>query len=204
MARGAGRPVYVLGGKHRPAKAVPPPAAAWLAVAVWSRRSCLPRWCESVFAGVRQIGAVFVVHFLAGDRRVEGADQAHVFGAAVQGVTVVLVEGVQGAVGNFVHFTGGKILDAAVTGNTVNRFQMVLVPEGVLGASGDDGFVERETHAVFFQKQAAAGPLLSADFALGTDDVLHSYDFHSHSSFGDGIAIQYKHARQSRFNRQSS
>src|SRR5690554_982847 len=160
MARGAGRPVYVLGGKHRPAKAVPPPAAAWLAVAVWSRRSCLPRWCESVFAGVWQIGAVFVVHFLAGNRRVEGADQAHVFGAAVQGVTVVLVEGVQGAVGNFVHFTGSEVFDAAVTGYAVNRFQVVLVPEGVLGAGRDDGFMERETHTVLFQQQAAPGHLL--------------------------------------------
>src|SRR5690606_11806083 len=191
-------------GKHRRAKAAPPPAAAWLAVAVWSRRSCLPRWCEAVFAGVRQIGAVFVVHFLAGNRRVEGADQAHVFGAAVQGVTVVLVESVQGAVGNFVHFTGGEVFDAAVTGDAIDGFQVVLVPERVLGAGRDDGFVERETHTVFFQEQASAGPLLGADFALGTDNVLHSYDFHSHSSFGDGIAIQYKHVCHGRFNRQSS
>src|SRR5690554_3863350 len=81
-----------------------------------------------------------------------------------------------------------------VAGNAINRFQVVLEPEVQLGTGGNDGLMEGEAHAVFFQQHAAPGPARAGDFALGTDNVLHSYNFHSHSSLCDGIAIQYKHA----------
>ena len=137
----------------------------------------------SVIAAVRQVGAVLVMNFLAGHRRVEGADQAHVLGATVQGVLVVVVQGVEGTVGNLVNFTRGEVLDAPVTGNAVNGFQVVLIPESVLGACLDDGFVEGKSHSVLLEQQAAAGPLLVADFTLGTNDVLNFNDFHGRISW---------------------
>ena len=60
------------------------------------------------------------MNFLAGHRRVEGADQAHVLGTTVQDVLVVVVQGVEGTVGNLVNFTRGEVLDAPVTRNAVN------------------------------------------------------------------------------------
>ena len=65
----------------------------------------------------------------------------------------------------------------------------MLVPEGVFGAGLDDGFVKGEPHTVLFQQQTAGGPLLVADFTFGTDDVLHSYDFHGRTSFWLGQAV---------------
>ena len=62
----------------------------------------------------------------AGYRRVERTDQAHILGAAVQGMTIVVVEGVQSAIGDLVYFASGQILDLAVTANAVNRFQVML------------------------------------------------------------------------------
>src|SRR5690554_4829742 len=107
MAPAAVPPVPEFSGKRRPAKAAPPLAAAWLAMAVQLLPKGLSRPAGSVFAGVGQVGAVFVVYFAAGDRRVEGTDQAHVFGATVQGMLVVLVECIQSAVGDLVGFAGG-------------------------------------------------------------------------------------------------
>ena len=101
----------------------------------------------------------------------------------------MLVECVQGSVSDLVGFTSGFVQDLAVAGNTVDRFEVMLVPEVQLGPGRDDGLVEGKAHAVFLEQHAAACPPWSGDFPLGTDNVLHSYDFHEHSSFCDGIAF---------------
>lgn len=44
-----------------------------------------------VLALVGKISAILVVHFAAGDWRIEGADQTHILGATAQDVAVVLV-----------------------------------------------------------------------------------------------------------------
>ena len=87
-----------------------------------------------VVAGVRDVSAVFVVDFTAGDGRVEGTDQSHVFGATTQRVRVVLVQRVKRAIGNLVGFASGLVVDAAVTGDTIYSFKVMLVPEVQLGA----------------------------------------------------------------------
>jgi hypothetical protein len=43
--------------------------------------------------------------------------------------------------------------------------------------------MEGESHSVLLEQQTAAGPLLVADFTLGTNDVLNSNDFHGRISW---------------------
>ncbi len=81
--------------------------------------------------------------FTAGYRRVEGTDQAHVLGATVQGVLVMLVECVERAVGDLVSFTSGFVQNFAVTGDAVDRFQVVFVPEVACGDWSSRGRVLR-------------------------------------------------------------
>jgi hypothetical protein len=102
---------------------------------------------------MRAVGTVLVMHFASGDRWIEGTDEAHVGAAATQQVLVVIIEQIQGAVLDRVDLAGLQVFDFPIARDTVDRLDMVLVPDVGLGTRLDDGFVERETGRIVIQDE---------------------------------------------------
>ena len=113
----------------------------------------------------RRVGAVFTVHFGAGDRRVEAASHVEVFLGA-QDVLVVFVERVHGSGLQRVNLSGGNVFHLALPLNNVVGFNVVLVPHVLLGAGLNGGFVQGEANIILGKQKAPAGPHVSAHIAF--------------------------------------
>src|SRR5690606_3219834 len=129
------------------------------------------------FFGGQRIDAFGIVHFLAGQRRVEYANNTQRLFAAVQPVFVVLVQGIHHARPQLVRLAVGNGLDGPVAFDAPDCLKMVLVMDVGAPAGKNGGLVKREAHAVLLQQHAAADPGFGADLVRSANHIFHiAYD----------------------------
>ena len=90
------------------------------------------------------------MNFVASDRWVKYTGHLHLLEGA-QYMFVMLVQGVNRAGFDWVYFAIVQIFYFTLTGDAVNRFQVVLVMHLEISAFVDSSDVERKTHIVIFQ-----------------------------------------------------
>src|SRR5438128_8804570 len=91
---------------------------------------------------------------------------------------IVLVQRVQRARLDQVGPSGLQILKHSLTFDTIDRLQMVLVPEHLVQAWFEDGISECHTHAVVRVQESATRPTPRSYFAFRTFEVL--FRFYDH------------------------
>src|SRR2546429_8808923 len=90
---------------------------------------------------------------------------------------IMFVQCVQGARLDHVDAFGLQILKQSLTFDTIDRLQMVLVPEHLVQAWLEDGVSECYTHAVVCMQESATRPGPRSYLAFRTFEVLLcSYD----------------------------
>src|SRR6056297_2702321 len=134
---------------------------------------------EPLLAVFQRVGAVGLMHFLAGHRRVEAAGHHKLFLGA-QDVAIVLVERIHHAGLDLMRLAGGDIGDRALALHAINALEVVLVLERVFRARLEKRDVERKSHPVIREQQPHARPLRIRDDALAftLDDLVEIPDDH--------------------------
>src|SRR6056297_2455382 len=135
---------------------------------------------EPLLAVFQRVGAVGLMHFLAGHRRIEAASHHKLFLGA-QDVAIMLVERVHHAGLDLVRFAGGDIGDRALALHAIDALEVVLVLERVLRSRLQEGDVEGKPHPVICEQHPHARPLCIRDdpVAFFLDDLVEVSDDHS-------------------------
>src|SRR5699024_7588003 len=77
-----------------------------------------------------------------------------------------------------VHLVGGEVDDLPFALGDEDRFDVVGVPEVVVGAGLQRGLVDGEAHLLPGQDDARTAPVFGLDVILGTGDVIHGANEH--------------------------
>jgi len=118
------------------------------------------------------------VPFLAGERRIEYADEPQITNQCAQDMLVMLIESIERSGRDWVSLSGFHVHHFALSLNTIIRFQVMLVMEPLLGALFDNGIVQRKTHAVGPQKNSTALPSLTRYVPRSIDNPIKRSDNH--------------------------
>src|SRR5699024_4693672 len=97
---------------------------------------------------------------------------------------VVVVQQVHRARLQLVHLVGREVDDLPFALGDEDRFDVVGVPEVVVGAGLQRGLVDGEAHLLPGQDDALAAPVLGLDVILGTGDVIHGANEHVGNPLG--------------------
>ena len=117
------------------------------------------------------------MHFLAGERRHEGANDPHA-GDGADAVAVVFVHGVEGAGLDLMHAPAIELLHRSLAFDAVARLQMVLLPQDHVEARLEQAVDQCHPHAVLRVQEALAPPFVAVRVALGADNILFRFDDH--------------------------
>src|SRR5687768_179224 len=119
--------------------------------------------------GITAIGKMF---FLAGEWRIEDANEAQVAVDGTQNVLIMLIERIERAGSYGIGLAGLHVDHFTAPGNTVIRLQVMLVVKPLLGALPDDCVMKRKPHAIGFQEDSTALPAVAPDMAGPVDDLV--------------------------------